>query len=1534
VQVQLDPALGLEPDMILDIAGRQYRVGKVDNDIVSIEPPLEADAALPTTVSKVTTFVPYGGARNRQTHALYLGHSELLDLPSGGTVEVFGAQGLVSPDYAWEYWGKKNGDTIAWQEFDSAHASADAAVLLKPKGSVEERSLDGASSRWIRARWKNAATAPPLMQAEQLALRINFNSKPVDCQAPDTAQRAQPEVEAMANTTPLTLTSAFYPLGRQPKQFDAFYVGCTEAFSKSDAEIDLCLDLADPTSAAFTAVRAGSFAGSVVAAVGKDRSLQLYAYTAGALTKFRERGPLQPPRPGFDNNASTDPTAPLDSQPLWRLPVWNSGNDFLVATSAGAAVWVWREHATNPTRGGWISFGNVPNTAPTGANPIAALVYLVNPFPPASRLVALLANGTLAIRSATIASPWIVRTPEISPGIKVELKAIVPVLDETTGLASSTVEGLVGIGTEPAAATPTDKLYSVTIDGRCTELSPTTISSKVWPVAVKRAATAAVSAGKLVVIAVKPGLDELLAVDSNGVEIVELLKADVLGTSVNAEVVGASLEPALAGSHLHVLASIRANDRYGLASWAPFETGVPGEAYISLAPSGTGAIGGAPTRLGTAVLVPGTRGDVFFTSFRLANRIALQADVHAGLRVPASAPVLMPTDYVAVLDDSVTYQVRTITGPGLTREGETFYPVDSPFGLATSGEVPVAYHRASSFSGNATTVGKLTLQADEFGAIENTKLLVQMGTILDAFEIDDLDKGANPWVATLSPDLPTTGPATYWLPIPTGGRVVPFMQLNPAASGNWDPALVEQATFRFTGTQPAAQRAKIFSAPGATPLVVVLERDWTQTPPGTNTSFVMDAAMGEWARRLGDSSSNPELSWEYWNGTGWSKLDSVRDETLNLKTSGDVKFTVPRDLESGDWAGKTNFWIRARLIGGDYGQEQVTVTTTTLSDGSTQQTVHRSSEGITPPSIVGLRIFYSIAAETPPTYVRAEDSGSLRDQSDANRTQGALVEAFVPLATLIGRLAAGGLPASSTAGEANAQGCDCVDSSSSGDAAPQAAVAVTPASGRALYLGFDAKVAGEQINVLMLVDRENPYDAYAPLHVDALIAGRFERIVASDATRALGESGLVTMNFTVPPTTSELFGKELKWVRVSPSGDSTSWGPSLRGAYLNAVWARAAETMTRELVGSSTGEPNLTLQLARPPLVEGSLELRVREPLTDEEIALLNADDPKRALTAVEDLPGVWVRWKRTIDPADCGPRERVYALDEATGVIRFGDSVHGAIPPVGRDAIVAFSYRRTEPAPDASDSVPANQVTARTALSLVTPVESVEAAVAADDAAGGAPAEAPPRVIRFGSARLRHRGRAVSARDFEDIALESSPDIAQVRCLVPRAGGASRVRVIVVMRGADPMPSRAVKRELRRVLLEASPVTLASPRQLRIEGPALRRLHIDLRLRVDALETSGALADYAKREIRRFLDPATGGPDGTGWPLGTAVIEDDIAYRLLDAPDLESIERIALIEIDDAGTVVPPSPYRPHDLAWLPEDAIRIEFAIPESVE
>ena len=69
-----------------------------------------------------------------------------------------------------------------------------------------------------------------------------------------------PAAEATANTTPLVLENVFFPLGKEPRQFDAFYLGSKEAFSKPKARATLCFNVAEPRFAALSVLRSGTMA--------------------------------------------------------------------------------------------------------------------------------------------------------------------------------------------------------------------------------------------------------------------------------------------------------------------------------------------------------------------------------------------------------------------------------------------------------------------------------------------------------------------------------------------------------------------------------------------------------------------------------------------------------------------------------------------------------------------------------------------------------------------------------------------------------------------------------------------------------------------------------------------------------------------------------------------------------------------------------------------------------------------------------------------------------------------------------------------------------------------------------------------------------------------------------------------------------------------------------------------------------------------------------------------------------------------------
>jgi hypothetical protein len=232
--------------------------------------------------------------------------------------------------------------------------------------------------------------------------------------------------------------------------------------------------------------------------------------------------------------------------------------------------------------------------------------------------------------------------------------------------------------------------------------------------------------------------------------------------------------------------------------------------------------------------------------------------------------------------------------------------------------------------------------------------------------------------------------------------------------------------------------------------------------------------------------------------------------------------------------------------------------------------------------------------------------------------------------------------------------------------------------------------------------------------------------------------------------------------------------------------------------------------------------------------------------------------------------------------------------------------------------------------LNLVSPIDGVEAVFAADQAAGGAPPENVDRVLRFGVANLRHRERALTAQDIEDLVLESSPDIVQARCFL-RNGF---VQLVAVMRGADPVPNAAQVRELHRLIVAGAPPSLSAHQALRIGGPVLRRLRVDLRLTVASLDVAGIVARETRKKIVTLFETATGGVDGEGWALGDNPNESDIAVVLADIARLEGIASVTLHEIAADDTELPwPVSLQRTELPRLVKDGVRIEFETVEVI-
>lgn len=639
-------------------------------------------------------------------------------------------------------------------------------------------------------------------------------------------------------------------------------------------------------------------------------------------------------------------------------------------------------------------------------------------------------------------------------------------------------------------------------------------------------------------------------------------------------------------------------------------------------------------------------------------------------------------------------------------------------------------------------------------------------------------------------------------------------------------------------------------------------------PQESSATVFFQSGVSDWsAESFQPIEKNPELSWEYYNGDGWRSLDKDFNDTTNhLAVSGKICFRVPDDITPTEIAGQEDFWLRARLIGGDYGRTKYIATTTpdSIKPEITTQTITIDTSELRAPEILAIEACFQMDDKLGPEIVLTENNRDVLDQTQANKIESASFALF--------------------------EGTAAIDPDFQGS--------------RALYFGFTKPY---NVNPLSLyVDADEPeaieiLPESIKLDFEVLAQGRkWRKVVADDLTHGFQRRGYVKLFIDVVPQRSRLFGKELFWLRVSPVADDRQWSPLLKGIYINAADAEQASSVKQEILGASTGEPKQYFVLSKPPVISNSLVLRVRETLSDDERQELeqvakgrmNRSTPQSEadLPIIEtypEIPGQWVLWKQIDSFVAYDGDARVYQLDPASGKVRFGDGKQGKIPPVGSDSIRAISYQ--------SGGGEVGNVDAFAIEELKSSVESVDRVTNPIEATGGVDAPDVDLQLLTAPDRLRHRQQALTPLDMEALALSWSSEIVRARCIPPHEPD-EPIKVYIARRTGErcPKASLAERDALSRYLVSQGWGALHED-DIRVYNPDYVNVYVSVEIIAESSDMGAMVEKEAKDRLLKLLHPIEGGPDGKGWLFGRGLWKSDLFRALAGTPGLDRVKSIEL---------------------------------------
>ena len=616
------------------------------------------------------------------------------------------------------------------------------------------------------------------------------------------------------------------------------------------------------------------------------------------------------------------------------------------------------------------------------------------------------------------------------------------------------------------------------------------------------------------------------------------------------------------------------------------------------------------------------------------------------------------------------------------------------------------------------------------------------------------------------------------------------------------------------------------------------------------------------------------LEWEFLGVAGWTKFETVEDQTDGLFQRGEVVLKSASAI-LGTVNGEDGLWIRVRIQAGDYGKaaEYIEVD----PDPSKGFKLKEGTGNLAPPLVTSLTLSYQ--AEGVPESLVTQNGFLLTDQTVASQSG---FKPFVQVHTLTPSIYSDRTPS--------------------------------------LYLGFDKVfpeepmtlyfvVAQRGANAELAAARARSPSAQPSLRWEYFNGVAWIELSVLDRTMQFSQSG--TVDVLIPADIERLAKfdlEEVYWIRAmlvqplkngDPFRSDPLMTPRLEAIFINTVPALQALTISNEILGSGNGLPAQRFRLTQNPVLANP-EIFVLEPEIpsaverDELEREQGSDAIQQRVNPATNQMEIWIRWREVPDFNGSYPHSRHYTLAHGTGELAFGNGILGLVPPLGSNNIVA-NY--------GVSAGSAGNVLKGTVVQLRSPVPGVASVTNRLGAEGGAGLETPEIARQRGPQTLRHRGGAVSRTDFEWLAREAAGTrVARVVCL-PNTNRAldwepGWVTLVIVPQGTDRklVPGVDLTQQVEISFRDRSFAGLGALNRVHVTGPD----YIEVVVAVDAVLRDLRQAAQVKRQITealdKFLHPLTGGPTAEGWKLGRNAFASEIASVVHTVPGVDYLNSLQLI--------------------------------------
>lgn len=452
---------------------------------------------------------------------------------------------------------------------------------------------------------------------------------------------------------------------------------------------------------------------------------------------------------------------------------------------------------------------------------------------------------------------------------------------------------------------------------------------------------------------------------------------------------------------------------------------------------------------------------------------------------------------------------------------------------------------------------------------------------------------------------------------------------------------------------------------------------------------------------------------------------------------------------------------------------------------------------------------------------------------------------------------------------------------------------------KTLYFRFSHPLDQGPIRLLFITE-ESIQKELPRLKFEYYAVNGFQELSLMDGTERMRKSGVLSFMGKSDFQKATIWGKEGFWLRVTDIDHKYQRVqvhkkiPIINGMFLNAVRVRAVKAMPEELFSIEPGEKNKICILLNQQIQ--NLEVWVDESRNLSRVQqnkLRTEQSVREEYNAQGMLWHFWVKWTETEDFYDSGPDDRHYIADRNQGKVFFSDGTAGAIPAAGEGQTIQIRY-------SCGGGEAGNQKEGQISQ-LSKTLGYINQVSNPCITSGGSNQETGMEAMIRSARRLRHGGRAVTTRDYEDLALEASSSILKVKCFPGCKEDGSREpgNVTIVVLQKHFKDGRLYFERVKQEILEYIGPRIAGSQNIShrfyVAEPQYLEFRCQIQIVIKSFDDAFEVKEQVLQQVKVFLDPIHGNFDKKGWEIGRIPNEIQITNAIKGIEGIQYIREVRM---------------------------------------